>query len=532
MFKIRRGSLAVLSTLSIFVLAGAFSSPASENTFGKLEIIDGPTLTNPSDPTTIFPGTLIDVQVSAQGRSFRTIELDFGDGTSPETTGIDFGITTMLFAMHSYSSDGTFTITAKAFHGPTDNPEKIKTIKTLQVVVNEIPKPIVTDITDGVAPYTLSLDASATQPPTGATVSSYTFETDITDPTSSTTQAGSVFTTVLNTTGEFVARVTANYSNGQSASLSLPYVISDGLTGNGDAAFSKGAFTDTGLKLSGDFPNAGTNDFSGATVALQINGQSVAPATSVRSRSSARDARAKGFSFIPIIGSNGKFSLKLSGGNLRNAFGLRKQNGKRRIRSEVAIDVGGTTAATSRVRGIIEADFTETDSGKAKGKFSFITLGTPTGAFKSQRTSARLGKSGGYSITGKGPILGQLSQPIDPTGDLVITIGDSTTSVFETITIPLASFVIKGTAPKQTYTYSSKLGAVTGLKKFQINNAKRNFTLATDELTNTGIPGTGAGGTAFNLPIVISTTTSGGLRQLTTNVNILRKDTSSGSWKR
>ena len=63
-------------------------------------------------------------------------------------------VSTTFQAMYTYSLPGTYTITAKAIHGPFDDPEKIKTSKTLQVVVLEIPKPVVNVIqpVDGTAP--------------------------------------------------------------------------------------------------------------------------------------------------------------------------------------------------------------------------------------------------------------------------------------------------------------------------------------------------------------------------------------------
>jgi hypothetical protein len=152
--------------------------------------------------------------------------------------------------------------------------------------------------------------------------------------------------------------------------------------------------------------------------------------------------------------------------------------------------------------------------------------------FKSLKTAASRGKTG-YKVIATGPIEGEFSAALVPTGDITIVLGgDGTPSTGETIAVPFTALLLKGSGVKTVVNYSKKLEEVPELLKFQINNAKRKYVLKTGELTATGIPESGAGGNAFSLRIEIRVPTASGVQTLLTAVEIKRASASSTSWKR
>ena len=168
-----------------------------------------------------------------------------------------------------------------------------------------------------------------------------------------------------------------------------------------------------------------------------------------------------------------------------------------------------------------------------RGTFSFISLGTRTGTFKSLKTSAVQGASGGYKIIAQGPVLGEFAAPLVPNDDITVTIGgDGGASSGVRFTIPLTALKIKGAGKTTFYSYSKKLQPVAELLKFQLSNAKRKFVLATTELPDTGIPAAGEAGTAHDLPLVMLIPTTAGPFRMETTVELKRSSSASKNWKR
>ena len=115
---------------------------------------------------------------------------------------------------------------------------------------------------------------------------------------------------------------------------------------------------------------------------------------------------------------------------------------------------------------------------------------------------------------------------------LTITVGPQTgPSTGTAITVPLSSLRLTGSAETSVYTYSKTLGEVEELKKFQINNARRKWVLATNELEGTGIPASSDSSTSCELPIVLDVPTDNGVVRMQTTVELKRK-AGSKSWKR
>jgi hypothetical protein len=77
-----------------------------------------------------------------------------------------------------------------------------------------------------------------------------------------------------------------------------------------------------------------------------------------------------------------------------------------------------------------------------------------------------------------------------------------------------------------------KLLGVPALRKSQLNNARRTSVLVTNDLTGTGLPAAGIGGTKYDLPIVFSVPIATGLLTLTTNIELERSSATWTKWQR
>ncbi len=404
---------------------------------------------------------------------------------------------------------------------------------------------IVADISgsvqEGSAPLTVTFDASGSVDNTGGVIIIYDWTFG--DGNTASTAVPVVSNTYV-TPGTFVASVVVTNDGAVSSDpVHFPVVVGDGLTTDTELHASKSALginfkshakdTDAdSFSLAGLInPAGGPTDFSAAQVRLLVNDREIGPATTVRSSSGA-SPRAKGLTFIPILRPNGQFSLKINGADLRQAFGLKNKTGTQSVRMKVELEVSGITLDTPVARGVITQEIKTKQDASSKGKFSFIKLPTPTGFFKSKKTIAKLGKTSGYSVIASGPIEAEFSTPLVPTGDVTLTLGGSGSSGGVAITIPQASFSTKGSGAASTVSYSSKLGAVAELKKFQISNAKKKFVIATTELAGTGIPDLGTGLVSFDLLIQIDVPTASGPQTLTSTVEIQRVNDQSKVWKR
>lgn len=522
-----RTRLRRLLSVLLVTAVGSMSVNASE----KLKIVDGPNAS--SNPA--FEGVQVTFDVTAAGEENRGFIWDFGDGTT-FTEPLGFGFFSMV--NHTYTQTGTFTVKVTVYHGPPGNEMKKKASKSLKLEVQPVPKPLA-DIQptpdEGPAPQTVSFDGSGSTDPTGGTLVAYIW--DFGDGTNQTTATATVNHTYATPNTYNASLIVRNDSGDLSDPDRAPVVVGDGTTDDADLYVAKSSLS-RNLKS----PNAdalsfagfiGTEDLplnlSGATMQVLANGVQIAPATAISASARSAAARA-GQGFIPLLKPNGQYSVKIKGADLSNAVPV--STDATQVRTELRIVIGGLAIPNPVVKGVIESEFKVKEGASARGKFSFIKLPTPTGAFKSQRTKASESKTGGYVISASGPIVGEFSQALVPTGDIVLLLGDAAGSGAELITIPLASLTQKGDGATSSFTYSAKVGGADALKKFQINNAKKKYVIVTNAITGAGIPASGAGGTTFTLPIEIRVPTSTGTLVLTTVVTLTRKDVNSGKWQR
>jgi hypothetical protein len=268
------------------------------------------------------------------------------------------------------------------------------------------------------------------------------------------------------------------------------------------------------LRLKGKINPRGANtDFSGATMQVNINGVDIADPVTL-------DSKGRGAVTVSPIkikaslrSANGKYSYSISGADLGTALGLTNVTESSLTDLNVTLTMLGTGMDIDTVTGVFETPCS-TKAGKAsKGKFVFKKNRTMTGVFNSNKTTAKMGKSGGYRVSFKGAIENENDASITPTGDIHIQIGS------DVIDVPLAAL-------------TSKV-AVPGLKKFQLVPAKHSFSLSTTELDNTGIPAPGNGAaTSYRLPMMMMIPTGSTTNIFETIIELKRPDGTATSWKR
>ncbi len=397
------------------------------------------------------------------------------------------------------------------------------------------------DKTEGVAPLTVNFDGSASSDPGGGTINQYFF--DFGDGTTSSGSSPTV-SHVYSTADTYVAALRVRSSSTEvSADDLLPIYAGDGVAGDGDLFLSKAKINLNRSQTNTDSfscdgtinPNGFPSNLSGATLSLFINGTQISTPISITSRTSRATSRAAN-NFIALISpSTGKIKVTAKGVNLKNAVPVADATAKDQPeRMEVRLTLNNApTANTPNVKSVIQSSFKSKAGKKSTGVFNFIKLPTFTGSFKSLKTIAKQSSTGDFNVTALGPIQADLSGPVVPNGAITITVGgDGTPSTGAVITIPLAALKIKGAGASSSFTYSKKLQDIPELKKFQINNKRRKFILATNEISGTTIPATGSGQTTFGLRVFISAPTANGTLGFSTNVEIKRTNDSTSVWKR
>lgn len=272
-------------------------------------------------------------------------------------------------------------------------------------------------------------------------------------------------------------------------------------------------------------------DLTGAAMVVNLNGLPVTGQITLNSRGSGKTAKgAVPSASAKVSPKNGKFSFKASSHDMRSFFPDidAGTDGPGTSVADVSVKImsGGLDVPTQATR--ILFDFTTKTNSSTKGKYKFKTTDPVAPLFRALKTSASESGLGVYKVAASGVITGINGDPVIPDNatSITLTIGSAAP-----IAIPFASLVPKDSGAASSFTYSSKLGAVAGLLKFQLSNAKRTFTLSTDALAGTGIPDSTGGALSHDLDIQIKVSTPDGDITFTTTVEILRTSNTTGKWK-
>ncbi len=410
----------------------------------------------------------------------------------------------------------------------------------------EVPQPFAVisgTPTSGKPPLNVTFDGSASIVTGGGSIQTYHW--DFGDGTTTTTTTSGTSHTYT-TAGTFTATLFITDDQGQASALvPLPISVGDNLISDPDLQLTKGQFNlnwgqhlrddpADSFKLSGYINPAGfLQAFNGAEVSLSVNDVEMISATSLKSRRHPRQKKAgAGRAALADqkqtirLKTNGGYSIFVSGTDLRDALGVRDTSEERTLPVKITLTFSGSPPDTAVVSGVVEVSYKSTAGASARGTFSFVKQDTLTGAFRAIRTTAAEQSGGGHKIGMTGFFTGEDGLDLAPTGDVSIMLGAGGSA--PTITVPLSSLLQKGTS----FTYSSKLGGVAELKKFQLNNARKKFVLSTNEVAGTGIPAAGIGGVTFDFPVVILVPTSSGTVRLESSIELFRKSNGTTKWKR
>lgn len=398
------------------------------------------------------------------------------------------------------------------------------------------PSPVVVfgaDVVEGLAPLAVQLQGTGTSTTDGSNILTYHFDpgdgsgvTDVSAPTD-------FLDVTYNLPGIYAAKLSVSTDSGATSDpMPLVIVAGDDEVGDVDlevlsmkltvdhAKAAQGVQNDK-LTLSGRFNPAGLpNDVSAVAVSLTVNDDDLDQLVLNSTNPAARIKK--------TLKPTGQFKIAVGGIRLGPTVGRRSDDSGTEPRTvKVAVNVPGAT--TPDASSAIDTEFVSTPGKKASGSFNIAKRVPRNGVFQSEKTQASEGKSLGYKVSAKGKALAEFAVPADPNGDVIVDVGGVT------ITVPEDAFVITGDTPEtRTVKFSSKLadsGVNALLKSLVISNAKKTFSIVTQEVTGTGIPASSTGTLAHTLPLTLSVTTASGILVYETNVELLRK-AGSKKWKR
>ncbi|MCK6472089.1 MAG: PKD domain-containing protein [Planctomycetes bacterium] len=398
------------------------------------------------------------------------------------------------------------------------------------------PSPVVAfgaDVTEGLAPLDVQLQGTGTTTTDGSNIVTYHFDPGDGSGVTDVSAPGDTLDVTYNTPGIYAAKLSVTTDAG-ATSDPMPLVIVAGNDEVGDvdlevvsmkvtvdhAKAAQGVQNDK-LTLSGRFNPAGLpDDVSLVDVALTVNDDDLDQLVLNSTNPAARIKK--------TLKPTGQFKIAVGGIRLGPTVGRRSDDSGTEPRIvKVAVNVPGATTPDASTA--IDTEFVSTPGKKASGGFSFAKRQPRNGVFQSEKTQASEGKSLGYTVSAKGKALAEFAAPADPNGDVTVTVGGVT------IVVPVDAFVITGDTPEtRMVKFSSKLAdsSVNAvIKSLTISNAKKTFSLVTQEVVGTGIPASSTGTLSHTLPFTLEVTTASGVLVYKTNVELKRK-AGSKKWAR
>lgn len=401
------------------------------------------------------------------------------------------------------------------------------------------PPPIVAfgaDVTEGLAPLNVQLQGTGTVTTDGSNIVTYHFDPGDGSGVSDVSAPTDTLDVTYTLPGIYSAKLSVTTDSGATSDpMPLVIVAGDDEVGDVDlevlsmkvtvdhAKAAQGVQNDK-LTLSGRFNPAGMpDDVSAAIVDLTVNDDSLDQLVLNSTNPAARIKKK--------LKPTGQFKVSVGGIRLGPTVGRRSDDtGTEPQTVKVGVSVSGVTIDTADSSSAIDTEFVSTPGKKASGNFSLAKRQLRNGVFQSEKTQAAEGKNLGYTVSAKGKAIAEFAVPADPNGDVTVTIGS-----LAPIVVPVEAFVITGATPEtRSVKFSSKLAdsSVTALlKSLVISNAKKSFSLVTQEVAGTGIPASTTGTLDFTLPFTLEVTTASGVLTYKTNVQLRRK-AGSKKWKR
>ena len=284
------------------------------------------------------------------------------------------------------------------------------------------------------------------------------------------------------------------------------------------------------LRIRGNVnPRRMAADLSGTTLTVRVNGATVvaplqltAPGRYATPPGTAPGIRCR------LKYKNGAYRCAFRKADLRTLIGLpdRTETGRRVF--QLSLEIAGAGLVDPLITGQYEFAFKSKQGKVTKGLFRYRRNPTLTGVYLSTKTRAKELRTGGFRIVARGQLYPLLARTFIPTGDVTMTIGA------RVVTIPFSTLVRGGASDAASrFTYSKALGAVPGLERFWLSNAKRGFKIRVTDPSPTAVPrAAGDGPTSAELPVRLEGPTADGPLVYDTVVELRRASPVSKRWKR
>ncbi len=271
-------------------------------------------------------------------------------------------------------------------------------------------------------------------------------------------------------------------------------------------------------------PRGMLDNLTGATLSLRINGTDVLLVRPL----DAKGIAAGTFGGITIKArlknTNGKYSIRLRGADLRSAFGMSNATGTGLDIFAVRLTVNGAGLEVPVMAAQLEGSYRSKVNKATALRFNFRRNRTLSGAFNSNRTAAGKSSHGDRVVT-RGVVTAEDGGAIVPNGDLTVHIGS------DVMMIPLAALKTTGAGATSLWQFTAPKGA-TGLVKFTLSNVTRSFQMSV-AADSVGLPTAGHGSAMkHDLPLLIEVPTSGGTMFFESIIELKRSNEMSNRWKR
>jgi len=213
-----------------------------------------------------------------------------------------------------------------------------------------------------------------------------------------------------------------------------------------------------------------------------------------------------------VDAATGRFTVAVSGVDLRTATGLDPFAGSGTLHRDVGLSVGATSADAT-----VPFAWTTTAGRLSRGAHRFAKDGLVSGAFVARRARVRGAAGGAQSLRVDGSLDAAGAADAAPTGDVDVRVGG------DVWTLPASSRTARGA----TVQYASRGAMGAPSIRFTYFGRSRTFTLTVDGLAPTLLPD---GALSASLPVGL--TTSDGRNVFTTNVPLRRASAASRTWTR
>ena len=231
------------------------------------------------------------------------------------------------------------------------------------------------------------------------------------------------------------------------------------------------------------------------------------------------DINYSGLDSFTYRASNGAYSLRLRGGDLRSALGLANISETGLTVVTVRLTINGAYLDVPIMAAQLETPYRTVVDKATSLKFSFRRNRALTGAFNCNKTAGKV--TPGQMVITRGVLSAENGQTVIPNGDITVHVGNATTIV------PFAGLNTSGAIC--TFAGDKTAG---GTLKFGVNNYLHSFILAVAS-DSIGLPAAGPGNpTTYDLPVVIEVPTSDGVMYFQSIIELKRPSETSGTWKR